>query len=216
MSEKPRCECIEQLPDGTWTYRCECSNGGDAEGAASWCAYANSAAELSRLKAENERLQGHIDSSRFNEREATKEKDRAFAFAKDCVARAENAEAEVATLKARVEELERVLKPFADVSNEGVIPHGSKGHVRISTCAEYFHEAALALKEAWVTKGRASFWIVLGLSIMMQGAAGYERYMLQGATDRATFDALLHFAGCIMVFTVLKRLWNWHAPRRHS
>jgi hypothetical protein len=41
---KPPCECIESV-NGRWTYRCECSNGGDAEGAAYWVAYENARIE---------------------------------------------------------------------------------------------------------------------------------------------------------------------------
>jgi hypothetical protein len=54
---KPPCECIESV-NGRWTYRCECSNGGDAEGAAYWVAYENARIETAdtiiRLTAEVE------------------------------------------------------------------------------------------------------------------------------------------------------------------
>ena len=52
MSEKPPCECIQKI-DGRWTYRCECSNGGSAEYAASWVADENAQDEIARLTAEN-------------------------------------------------------------------------------------------------------------------------------------------------------------------
>lgn len=51
MSEKPPCECIQKI-DGRWTYRCECSNGGSAEYAASWVADENAQDEIARLTAE--------------------------------------------------------------------------------------------------------------------------------------------------------------------
>ena len=55
MSEKPPCECIQKI-DGRWTYRCECSNGGSAEYAASWVADENAQDEIARLTAERDAL----------------------------------------------------------------------------------------------------------------------------------------------------------------
>ena len=60
MSEKPPCECIEKI-DGHWTYRCECSNGGDAEYAASWVADENAQDKIARLRAENEKLRAALE-----------------------------------------------------------------------------------------------------------------------------------------------------------
>jgi hypothetical protein len=60
---KPPCECIESV-NGRWTYRCECSNGGDAEGAAYWVAYENArigtADTITRLTADNKRLRAAL------------------------------------------------------------------------------------------------------------------------------------------------------------
>lgn len=56
---KPPCECIEQV-NGRWTYRCECSNGGDAEGAATWVADENNRDTITTLRAENERLRAAL------------------------------------------------------------------------------------------------------------------------------------------------------------
>ena len=60
--------------------------------------------------------------------------------------RAEVAEAELATLRASVERLEEALEPFALISAEGVVKTKS-GHVAVTTCAEYFHQARTALEE---------------------------------------------------------------------
>ena len=61
---KPPCECIESV-NGRWTYRCECSNGGDAEGAAYWVAYENARIEtadtITRLIVERDALSDDRD-----------------------------------------------------------------------------------------------------------------------------------------------------------
>jgi hypothetical protein len=64
MSEKPPCECIEKI-DGHWTYRCECSNGGDAEYAASWVADENAQDEITRLTARVKELERVLSDGVF-------------------------------------------------------------------------------------------------------------------------------------------------------
>lgn len=56
MSDNPPCDCIEKMRDGKWTWICACSNSGDAENAAYWCATANAKTEVEQLKAENAEL----------------------------------------------------------------------------------------------------------------------------------------------------------------
>lgn len=46
-------------------------------------------------------------------------------------------------LKRKIDEAVKALEPFALISSEGVIGSlATKGHVEITTCAEYFHRAA--------------------------------------------------------------------------
>lgn len=50
--------------------------------------------------------------------------------------------------------------------------------------------------------------VCFGLWFMIQGAAGYERYMMTGDTGGAMFDATLQFVGFLMFWTGVAR---WHA-----
>ena len=61
MSNVPPCECIEKV-NGRWTYRCQCSNGGDAEGAAAWVTDENNRAEIIRLEARVKALEEELSN----------------------------------------------------------------------------------------------------------------------------------------------------------
>jgi hypothetical protein len=51
----------------------------------------------------------------------------------------------IAALHLQLEEARKVIEPFALMSSEGLVTAES-GHVRVVTCAEYFHRARAFIK----------------------------------------------------------------------